>query len=105
MQFVTCEAVIAETLFLTRNAPKAVDAISGMINDEIMKVKSVLDHSHSQVFILMGKYQDQKTSLADMCLLSLYNEKKSPIFTIDSDFLVYRDADGKPLNLISPYKS
>lgn len=105
MKFVTCEAVLAESLFLTQNSRKVIHAISEMINDEMMQIKPVIEHSSRQVFELLSKYHDQNTSLADVSLLSLYNEEKSPIFTIDSDFLLYRDLQGNPLNLISPYKS
>jgi len=58
----------------------------------------------SEVFDQLIKYNDQQTSLADISLLVLYNESKdTSIFTTDSDFLIYRDSNGKPLNLISPY--
>ncbi len=103
-RFITCEAVLTETLFITKNAFPVVNAISSMIKQNLIEIKSALISDEEQVFELLNKYRDQKTSLADVSLLALYNETKdASIFTTDSDFLVYRDSKGKPLNLISPY--
>jgi len=103
-RFITCEAVLTETLFITKNAFPVVNAISSMIKQNLIEIKSALISDEEQVFELLNKYRDQKTSLADISLLVLYNETKdASIFTTDSDFLVYRDSKGKPLNLISPY--
>ncbi len=103
-RFITCEAVLTETLFITKNALPVVNAISSMINQNLIEIKSALISNEEQVFELLNKYRDQKTSLADISLLVLYNDiEDASIFTTDSDFLVYRDSKGKPLNLISPY--
>ncbi|MBO6621541.1 MAG: PIN domain-containing protein [Balneola sp.] len=103
-RFITCEAVLTETLFLTQNLPKVLDSISGMIESGMMVVRSALVSNPKAVFEKLNKYNDQKTSLADISLLVLYEEQKdSAIFTTDSDFLIYRDSQGKKLNLISPY--
>lgn len=103
--FVTCESVLVETLFIVKNSRKAIQAINGMINDQILQLDSVLLHSSKEVFSLMLKYHDIKTSLADISLLCLYNgNPNSTILTTDSDFHIYRDSKGNPLDLISPYK-
>ncbi len=103
-RFITCEAVLTEALFLTQNLPKVLDSISGMIESGMMVVQSALVSNPKAVFEKINKYNDLKTSLADISLLVLYEEQKdSAIFTTDSDFLIYRDSQGKKLNLISPY--
>ncbi|WP_421774443.1 type II toxin-antitoxin system VapC family toxin [Gracilimonas sp.] len=105
-RFITCEAVLTETLFITRNSPHALSAISSMLDKDQLEVRSALRADKKRVFELFEKYSDQKTSLADVSLIVLYeNEKSTPVFTTDSDFLVYRDQKGKPLQLISPYKN
>lgn len=102
--FITCEAVLTETLFLTNNLPEVLDSISEMIESGMMVVRSALVSNPKAVFEKINKYNDLKTSLADISLLVLYEEQKdSAIFTTDSDFLIYRDTQGKKLNLISPY--
>jgi predicted nucleic acid-binding protein len=104
-KFVTCESVLTETLFISKNAPLVVDSISGMIEKEILEIRSAVSECGTDVFELMSKYHDQNTSLADTSLVLFYNQQKAPIFTIDSDFLIYRDSKGNPLELITPYKS
>jgi predicted nucleic acid-binding protein len=107
--FITCEPVLTETLFLNKNSPIVLNALSGMIENGLLQIKSALEHHSEDVFHYFDKYKDQKTSLADICLLTLYNnaesDKNTSIFTTDSDFMIYRDEKGQPLNLISPYKS
>jgi predicted nucleic acid-binding protein len=105
-KFITCEPVLTETLFLTKSAPSVVDAILGMMDDNFLEIKSALSLHKSEVFHLLQKYHDQNTSLADISLLALYShDTEVSIFTTDSDFLIYRDLNGDPLNLISPYKT
>ncbi|MEX2364471.1 MAG: hypothetical protein WD597_12655, partial [Balneolaceae bacterium] len=83
-----------------------IQALSGMIKDGLLKISSVMMDSADVIFSLMLKYHDVHTSLADICLLCMYNNSSNnTIITTDSDFLIYRDSKGKPLNLISPYKS
>jgi len=105
-QWITCESVLVETLYVCRNHYKVVEALKGMILEDFLQIKSVMAESPSEVFSLMLKYHDVDTSLADVCLLNLYNRtENSSVLTTDSDFLIYRDASGQPLNLISPFKS
>lgn len=103
-RFITCEAVLTETLFLIQNLPEVLNSVSEMIESGMMEVRSAIVSNPKAVFEKMNKYNDLKTSLADISLLVLYEEQKeSAIFTTDSDFLIYRDSQGKKLNLISPY--
>lgn len=105
-RFITCEAVLTETLLITQNSPLIVESLTSMIDNNLLELKSALILYKDEVFHLLQKYHDQKTALADICLLTLYNnEEGTSIFTTDSDFLVYRDSKGKPLHLISPYSS
>ena len=101
--FVTCEAVLTEVLFLTRNSPPVLNALSGMMNNGLLSLEPVLSESPEKVFELLVKYQDSGASLADICLVHLFNKRAEHIFTTDSDFLIYRDSNGNPLELISPY--
>lgn len=106
--FVTCEAVLTETLYLTKYLPRVVGALYNMMENNLLIVNSALSNNKGEIFSLLNTYHDQKTSLADVSLIALYNKSRTsnaPIFTTDSDFLIYRDGDGNPLNLITPYKS
>jgi uncharacterized protein len=50
---------------------------------------------------LMGKYADRPMDLADATLVALADERgMKRIFTLDSDFHVYRLSSGKPLTVV-----
>ena len=104
VRLVTCEPVLAELFFLTNNSDKVIYAISGMIEDKLLFIESGFSTSPDKFFKLLKKYQDIGTSIADISLVQLFNHtENSEILTTDSDFLIYRDSKGKPLNLRSPY--
>ncbi len=101
---VTCESVLSEAIFLTKDYVRAVDSIWGMLNEGILTLESSFTDNREAILKRLIKYWDVKTSLADIHLLCLYDEKDDGvIFTVDSDFLIYKDSKGKPLHLISPY--
>jgi predicted nucleic acid-binding protein len=105
-EMVTCESVLSEAIYLTKDFTRAIEAIWGMIDNHILSIESSFSEHSDTIFRRLIKYWDVHTSLADIHLLSLYDDKENAIiFTIDSDFLIYRDSKGKPLHLISPYKS
>ena len=102
--FITCEAVLVETLFVTKHSATVIDAMKGMIEAGLIKFTSILDSEAGTILGLLLKYQNLPASLTDGILVSLYSRtKNSVIFTTDSDFHIYKDLKGKPLSLISPY--
>lgn len=51
----------------------------------------------------MENYKNLPASFADSCLMYLSeNGSDSHIFTLDTDFTIYRDKNGKPVKLILP---
>ncbi len=103
-RLVTCESVLSEVIFITKTNVRATEAIRGMLNEDILSIESSLEENQNVIFNRLLKYWDTHASLADMHLLNLYDNKENAvIFTLDSDFLIYKDSKGKQLNLISPY--
>lgn len=101
--FITCEAVLSETLYLTGHSHAAILAISGMIREDLIRVNPVMSEQSEAVFQLMKKYNDLPASLADVCLLQMYNSGMGDkIMTLDADFRIFRDKKSKPLKLIIP---
>jgi predicted nucleic acid-binding protein len=50
---------------------------------------------------LMEKYRDRPMDLADASLIAVAESRKQRrVFTVDSDFHVYRLRDGKPLQVV-----
>ena len=55
----------------------------------------------TRVAQLMGKYRDTPMALADAQLMALADEMGGPpIFTLDSDFTIYRLANGSVLQML-----
>lgn len=101
----TCEAVLSETHFLLRDLPEARQMISEMAEDGIFVVP--FSYEDQKVFIgrLLKKYADVPMSFADACLVrmaELYPD--SAVFTLDSDFKIYRRNGRQAIPLIFPEK-
>ena len=98
-----CEPVLVETLFLFNRNPDAQDAIFDLLTTGALRMAFHLDENLREVRGLLRKYQDKPMSLADACLVRMAElYKQHHIFTLDSDFKVYRRFGREPLNLISP---
>ncbi len=101
--FITCEAVISETCFLLRNTHKGGEAILSMIEDEILQIDFSLSSEISAIKSLMNKYENVPMSLADACLVRMSELiDNTVVFTLDSDFHIYRKNGKKKIDLIIP---
>ncbi len=98
-----CEPVIVETMFLLNRNPVAQDAILGLLENSTLRIAFHLEEHLPEVRALRRKYQDSPMSLADACLVRMAELfKRHHIFTLDSDFKVYRKHGRDPLKLIYP---
>lgn len=53
---------------------------------------------------MLVTYADLPASVADVSLVTLHETTgNSVIFTLDSDFLIYKTKTGEPLKLIAPF--
>ncbi len=101
--FVTCEAVITETCFLLRNVHNGEAAVLSMIEDGILQIDFSLSDEITKIKALMNKYQDVPMSSADACLVRMSELMDNAfVFTLDSDFHIYRKNGKKRINLIVP---
>ncbi len=90
-QLVTCEAVITETCFLLRNIPKGQETVFELLKRGLIKIDFDIENEVEAITKLMRKYKDVPISLADACLIKMSEQiKNSIIFTLDSDFKLYR---------------
>ena len=98
-----CEPVLAEALFLLRRYPVAADALAGLVERDVLRIAFHLGDHVAEVRALMRKYRDTPMSLADACIVRMAElSNHYPIFTLDSDFTVYRKAGRDLLSLVSP---
>ena len=87
----SCEAVISEACFLLAGTVTGVDSVMQMIQRKIIALSFHLDDHIEPVKRLLLKYRSVPMSLADACLIRMSElYPKSRIFTLDSDFNLYR---------------
>ena len=88
---VTCEAVVAESCYLLRRIPQAVEAVLQNVASGVFVLPLPLPQIAGDVVRIMRTYRDRNVDLADACLVHLANELGTgEILTLDRDFEVYR---------------
>jgi predicted nucleic acid-binding protein len=99
----TCEAVLSECVHLTAQIDPAARGLHDLLHSGGLRLAFDLgDHFHA-VARLMAKYQDVPMSLADACLVRMSElHDRSLVFTLDSDFKLYRRNGRQTIPLIYP---
>lgn len=101
--FYTCEAVITESHYLLRNVPNGNQSLIALIGRGSMDLSFSYSAHRQRVDKLMLNYSDVPMSFADACLVCLAEQlDNSSIFTLDSDFRVYRKHRNQVLQVIMP---
>ena len=101
---VTCESVLSEAFFIIRTLPRHRGALRQMIRDGVFDLGFSLAKECGAIAGLMEQYRDVPMSLADACLVRMSELwPAAPIFTLDSDFRIYRRNKRQSLPLISPW--
>ncbi len=98
-----CEPVLAEAMYLLSGLPKAQDALFDLIENGALRIAFQLEEHVASLRALHRKYRDRPMSLADACIVrmtELFGDHW--VFTLDSDFSVYRKHGREPLELIHP---
>ena len=101
---VTTESVLSEVVFLMKQNRVAINAIKELIEQKLLQIISAFSTEPITCFNMVEKYVDLPSSVADISLVYVYSTtKNSIIFTLDSDFLIYKSSSGKPLKLVAPF--
>lgn len=99
----TCEAVIAEALFLLRRGGIDPDALLNLIRRGLLLPQFRLSEEIAAIQQLMKTYRNIPMSLADACVVRMAEmHDQSKVMTLDSDFVVYRKSRRKVIPLLSP---
>jgi predicted nucleic acid-binding protein len=99
----TCEPVLAEVCFLLGGFSAGRAAIRQNLANGTWRLDFSVAEERERVFALMDAYEDQPMSLADACLVRMSELfAGSSIFTLDSDFRVYRRNRRQFISLIVP---
>ena len=101
--FFTCEAVLSESFHLLKSVPNGIKLLVGLLEKDLIKVAFSYSNYAAELHQLIEKYANLPAGFADACLVQMAETtRKARIFTVDSDFNIYRLQSGKALSLISP---
>jgi predicted nucleic acid-binding protein len=99
----TCEAVVSEAAFLLAGADPGHRRLTALFRDDVVRLAFDLDDHFEAVAALLAKYGDVPMSLADACLVRMSElHDGARVFTLDSDFRVYRRHGRQAIPLIYP---
>ncbi|TVP98742.1 MAG: PIN domain-containing protein [Balneolaceae bacterium] len=102
--FYTCEAVITESFFLMSRIRDGANKLIELLTAQHIRIQSIYPEHQNAVHRRIQNYSNIPMSFADACLVQMAEDSdNSSIFTLDSDFLIYRTSGGNPLSLISPF--
>jgi predicted nucleic acid-binding protein len=98
----TCEAVLSEACFLLRDIHGGAEIVLELLKRGVLNISFQIEDSLDQIKWLLKKYSDVPMSLADACLVRMTEMYPgSHIFTLDSDFRIYRKNIRNIIPLIS----
>lgn len=99
----TCEAVIAESCFLLQNVHGGESSILSLLEAGVIKIPFNLSEEVIAINQLMKQYKSIPMSLADACLVRMSELiRGSSVFTLDSDFKIYRQYKNQVIPVIMP---
>ena len=101
-----CEPVLAEAMYLLSGQFKAQDALFGLLAGGALRIAFQVNEHVDALRALQRKYRDRPISLADACIVRMAEMfERHLIFTLDSDFAVYRKNGREALELIFPSRN
>jgi predicted nucleic acid-binding protein len=99
----TCEAVLAESLFLLAGIPGGAQAVFGLLARGVVAPAFSLAAQAGPVAQLMQRYASVPMSLADACLVRMAElTAESAVVTLDADFSIYRRNGRQVIPLVTP---
>ena len=101
---VTCDAVLSEAVFLLRHQGHGgVEKLCAMIERGLVRSENAFSEYSDAVVAMLRKYDDLPISFADACLVAMAEANPDAVvFTVDSDFKIYRKRDRRVVPLIFP---
>jgi len=96
---VTCEAVLAETVFHVGSA----EHVLALLREGLAQVDFDMNSSQNRLETLAKRYADRRPDLADLCLICLSERFTSrPVITLDGDFRIYRRHQREAIPILMP---
>jgi predicted nucleic acid-binding protein len=99
----TCEPVLTEAAFLLKRESREADALFALLERGVIRVALSVQKEQADLRVLMHRYRNRPMSLADACLVRLSEiHPDGEIFTLDSDFRIYRRHGNKTIPVRMP---
>lgn len=101
----TCEAVVTEGCHLARRNGGRSETVLGLIERGVVRVAFRLNEELAAVTALLEGYSDVPMPLADACLVRMSERAGAgagTVFTLDSDFRVYRRGRRRKIPVLMP---
>ena len=101
-----CEPVVTETCFLAqRLGAGAQEAVLDFFQRGMIDLSFRLADESATVAGLLKKYRDVPMSLADGCIVRMAEQRaRSMVFTLDSDFVIYRMNGRRRIPTLTPQR-
>lgn len=99
----TCQAVIAEAAFVLARGKCSHEPLLAMIERGVVNPDFSITSEAGKISELMSRYSEVPMSLADACLVRLSElHDDSRVFTLDTDFHIYRRHRRREIALLTP---
>lgn len=99
----TCEPVLTEAAFLLKREGREVDALLALLERGVIRIALAMQEEQADLRALMHRYRNRPMSFADACLVRLSEiHKTGEVFTLDSDFRIYRRHGNKVIPVLMP---
>ncbi len=100
---VTCEAVVSESFYLLGQTGHGRSRLAELLKTQAVRVVFQFAENLSPVCDLITKYANVPISFADACLVRMCEtNSRSTVFTLDRDFLIYRQSSGEEIPVLIP---
>ena len=99
----TCEPVLTEAAFFLKREGRDTDALFALLDRGVIRIALAVEEEQADLRALMRRYRNRPMSLADACLVRLSEiHAAGEVFTLDSDFRVYRRHGNKVIPVRMP---
>jgi predicted nucleic acid-binding protein len=99
----TCDAALSEAFFLLQNTHGSSEKLLGLLERGVVVLQFDLRAELPGIGQLLRRYSAVPMSLADACLVRMAElHKGAKVFTLDSDFQIYRKNRRQVIPLIFP---
>ena len=99
----TCEPVLTEAAFLLKRDGHNADPLFALLDRGVIRIALNIQEEKTDLRALMNRYRNRPMSLADACLVRLSElHADGEVFTLDSDFRIYRRHGNKVIPVLMP---